>query len=62
MDHMAVKVSDATYLPHTAGRYQIKRFRKGQVRRRAASTAAPRPASPPPLPTRRRSAPWSSAW
>lgn len=61
MDHMAVKVSDATYLPHTAGRYQIKRFRKGQVRRRAASAAAPDPPHPR-LPTRRRSAPWSSAW
>ena len=22
---------NATYLPHTAGRYQLKRFRKGQV-------------------------------
>lgn len=27
-DFIAVKAKDATYLPHTAGRYQVKRFRK----------------------------------
>jgi small subunit ribosomal protein S5e len=27
-DYLAVKGKDATYLPHTAGRYQKKRFRK----------------------------------
>ncbi|KNB41869.1 40S ribosomal protein S5 [Blastocystis sp. subtype 4] len=30
-DHLAVAPKNATYLPHTAGRYQLKRFRKGQV-------------------------------
>ena len=29
-DHLAVAPKNATYLPHTAGRYQLKRFRKGQ--------------------------------
>ncbi|KAK8831851.1 hypothetical protein WA577_001908, partial [Blastocystis sp. JDR] len=29
-DHLAVTPKNATYLPHTAGRYQLKRFRKGQ--------------------------------
>ena len=29
-DHIAAHPKDATYLPHTAGRYQVKRFRKGQ--------------------------------
>eukprot|EP01086_Lenisia_limosa_P008044 TRINITY_DN286_c0_g4_i8.p1 TRINITY_DN286_c0_g4~~TRINITY_DN286_c0_g4_i8.p1 ORF type:complete len:206 (+),score=89.18 TRINITY_DN286_c0_g4_i8:24-620(+) len=28
VDYMAVKTSSATYLPHTAGRYAAKRFRK----------------------------------
>ena len=27
-DYVAVKTSNAVYLPHTAGRYQKKRFRK----------------------------------
>ena len=27
---MAVKPSQAVYLPHTAGRYQVKSFRKAQ--------------------------------
>lgn len=27
-------MQDAVYLPHTAGRYQVKRFRKAQVRAR----------------------------
>lgn len=27
-DFIAVKAKDAVYLPHTAGRYQVKRFRK----------------------------------
>jgi small subunit ribosomal protein S5e len=27
-----VQVKQALYLPHTAGRYQAKRFRKAQVR------------------------------
>merc|ERR1712151_1253047 len=27
-DYIACKGSHATYLPHTAGRYQLKRFRK----------------------------------
>lgn len=30
-DYIAVKTTDAVYLPHTAGRYQMKRFRKAQV-------------------------------
>ena len=30
-DYIAVKPKHATYLPHTAGRYAAKRFRKGQV-------------------------------
>merc|ERR1712216_76029 len=29
-DYTAVKPKFATYLPHTAGRYQAKRFRKAQ--------------------------------
>ena len=29
-DYIAVKPKYATYLPHTAGRYQVKRFRKAQ--------------------------------
>lgn len=29
-DYMAVKPQYATYLPHTAGRYNVKRFRKTQ--------------------------------
>ncbi|KCV71307.1 30S ribosomal protein S5e [Fonticula alba] len=29
-DYLAVKVKSATYLPHTAGRYAAKRFRKAQ--------------------------------
>ncbi|KAK8792033.1 hypothetical protein WA158_005410 [Blastocystis sp. Blastoise] len=29
-DHIAAHPKNATYLPHTAGRYQLKRFRKGQ--------------------------------
>lgn len=27
-----MKESDAVFLPHTAGRYQVKRFRKATVR------------------------------
>eukprot|EP00341_Mesodinium_pulex_P009965 CAMPEP_0116913516 /NCGR_PEP_ID=MMETSP0467-20121206/16748_1 /TAXON_ID=283647 /ORGANISM="Mesodinium pulex, Strain SPMC105" /LENGTH=196 /DNA_ID=CAMNT_0004589741 /DNA_START=14 /DNA_END=604 /DNA_ORIENTATION=- len=27
-DYIAVKAKDAAYLPHTGGRYQVKRFRK----------------------------------
>ena len=34
-DYIASKMQDAVYLPHTAGRYQVKRFRKAQVRARA---------------------------
>ena len=30
-DYIAVKEKYATYLPHTAGRYAAKRFRKAQV-------------------------------
>lgn len=30
-DYIAVKLQDAVYLPHTAGRYQVKRFRKTQM-------------------------------
>lgn len=30
-DYIAVKERHATYLPHTAGRYSAKRFRKAQV-------------------------------
>lgn len=30
-DYIAVKGKYATYLPHTAGRYQKKRFRKATV-------------------------------
>lgn len=30
---MAVTMKDAVYMPHTAGRYQAKRFRKAQVDR-----------------------------
>lgn len=30
VDYIAVKGKYATYLPHTAGRYQVKRFRKAQ--------------------------------
>lgn len=30
-DYIASKMQDAVYLPHTAGRYQVKRFRKAQV-------------------------------
>eukprot|EP00441_Pelagodinium_beii_P018951 CAMPEP_0197658072 /NCGR_PEP_ID=MMETSP1338-20131121/45015_1 /TAXON_ID=43686 ORGANISM="Pelagodinium beii, Strain RCC1491" /NCGR_SAMPLE_ID=MMETSP1338 /ASSEMBLY_ACC=CAM_ASM_000754 /LENGTH=196 /DNA_ID=CAMNT_0043234579 /DNA_START=52 /DNA_END=642 /DNA_ORIENTATION=- len=29
-DYVAVKVNDAAFLPHTAGRYQVKRFRKAR--------------------------------
>lgn len=29
-DYIASKVQDAVYLPHTGGRYQVKRFRKAQ--------------------------------
>mmetsp|Transcript_3355 Transcript_3355/g.5224 ORF Transcript_3355/g.5224 Transcript_3355/m.5224 type:complete len:197 (+) Transcript_3355:51-641(+) len=29
-DYIASKMQDAVYLPHTAGRYQVKRFRKAQ--------------------------------
>jgi small subunit ribosomal protein S5e len=29
-DFIAVKAKDQVYLPHTAGRYQVKRFRKAQ--------------------------------
>eukprot|EP00178_Gracilaria_changii_P010275 TRINITY_DN2993_c0_g3_i3.p1 TRINITY_DN2993_c0_g3~~TRINITY_DN2993_c0_g3_i3.p1 ORF type:complete len:197 (+),score=46.18 TRINITY_DN2993_c0_g3_i3:3-593(+) len=29
-DYIAVKPSDAKYLPHSAGRYAVKRFRKAQ--------------------------------
>lgn len=32
-DYIAVKGKYATYLPHTAGRYQKKRFRKATVSR-----------------------------
>lgn len=31
-DYIGVSGKCATYLPHTAGRYQKKRFRKAQVR------------------------------
>ena len=31
-DYIAVKEKYATYLPHTAGRYASKRFRKAQVK------------------------------
>lgn len=31
-DYIGVKGKYAKYLPHTAGRYQKKRFRKAQVR------------------------------
>jgi len=30
VDYIAVKPKNATFLPHTAGRYQVKRFRKAQ--------------------------------
>ena len=30
-DYIAVKEKYATYLPHTAGRYAARRFRKAQV-------------------------------
>lgn len=30
-DYVAVKIQDGVYLPHTAGRYQVKRFRKAQM-------------------------------
>ena len=30
-DYIAVKEKYSTYLPHTAGRYAAKRFRKAQV-------------------------------
>merc|ERR1712216_64718 len=30
VDYIAVKPKNATFLPHTAGRYQMKRFRKAQ--------------------------------
>lgn len=40
-DHIAVKAQHATYLPHTAGRYQTVRFRKGQVRRRQGCPPTP---------------------
>ncbi|VDP08528.1 unnamed protein product [Soboliphyme baturini] len=30
VDHIAVKDKHAKYLPHSAGRYQVKRFRKNQ--------------------------------
>lgn len=30
-DFIAVKAKDQVYVPHTAGRYQIKRFRKAQA-------------------------------
>jgi small subunit ribosomal protein S5e len=29
-DYIAVKAKSAVYVPHTAGRYQKKRFRKAQ--------------------------------
>lgn len=32
-DYIAVKPKDAAFLPHSAARYQTKRFRKAQVRR-----------------------------
>jgi len=31
-DYIAVKTKHQTFLPHTAGRYASKRFRKAQVR------------------------------
>jgi len=31
-DYIAVKPKQATFLPHTAGRYAAKRFRKAQVK------------------------------
>lgn len=42
-DYIAVKPKFAVYVPHTAGRYQKKRFRKAQcpiVERWAASSAS----------------------
>ncbi len=30
-DYLAIKGKNATYVPHTAGRYQRKKFRKAQV-------------------------------
>ena len=33
-DYIAVQGKGAVYVPHTAGRYQVRRFRKAQVRRR----------------------------
>lgn len=37
-DYIAVKPKDAAFLPHSAARYQTKRFRKAQVRERRART------------------------
>lgn len=40
-DYIAVKGKYATYLPHTAGRYQKKRFRKATV---STTVVVPAPA------------------
>lgn len=42
-DYVAVKVNDAAFLPHTAGRYQVKRFRKARVRLFGISPTPPAP-------------------
>ena len=31
INYIAVKPHEAVFVPHTAGRYQLKRFRKAQV-------------------------------
>jgi hypothetical protein len=41
VDYIGVKQKCATYLPHTAGRYQKKRFRKAQVRPKAVVVVVP---------------------
>jgi hypothetical protein len=48
-DYIAVKTKSAVYVPHTAGRYQKKRFRKAQcpiVERCAAACSTARPLGP----------------
>lgn len=42
-DYIAVKAKFATFVPHTAGRYQKKRFRKAQcpITERSASSDIP---------------------
>lgn len=46
-DYVAVKVNDAAFLPHTAGRYQVKRFRKARVRLFGISPTPPALAAAP---------------